>query len=124
MHGHIEGSKPVTNLPFNYVDPSNLKTTDIDGTQVGSKNKIERFSSQNYNLLIKDIKGTRSGSLQKGIISNRCLNPLEPQYILPGQLEIKNNENNPYAKANVKPKSANVDYNCENNLNYSNLNNQ
>lgn len=103
LHGYIEGSKPVTFSQFNYQDPHNLKTSDIDGTQVGSKNKYGKFTGVNYNLLLNDIKGTRSGSLQKGITSNRHLNPLQPEYVFPGQVELGKG-NNPYG-TNLKPKS-------------------
>lgn len=95
--GKIEGSVPVTFSTFNYQDPKNLKTTDIDGTQVGSKNKINKFSSQNYNLLLSDICGAKAGSLSKGITSQRCLNPLDPKYAFPGQVELAKN-NNPYGE--------------------------
>lgn len=99
IHGKIEGSKPVTYPPIIYSDPMNLKTVDIGGAQIGSKNKFNRFSSQNHNLILSDIEGARSGSLKKGIVSSRMTNPLDPIYRFPGNLELgstASNMNNPY----------------------------
>lgn len=49
----------------------------------------------NQNLILSDIEGAKTGSLKKGIISNRTTNPLNPTYIQPGNLELEKN-NNPY----------------------------
>ena len=49
----------------------------------------------NQNLILSDIEGAKTGSLKKGIISKRTTNPLNPAYILPGNLELEKN-NNPY----------------------------
>jgi hypothetical protein len=95
LHGGIEGSKPVTNSIYNYQDPFNLKTSDIDGTAAGSKNRINKFSGQNYNLRTDDFRGASCNSLKKGIETKRQTNPLNPNYILPGQKELGSN-NNPY----------------------------
>jgi hypothetical protein len=91
----IEKSKPATVYPYTYPDPYNLKVTDIEGTQIGSKNRINKFIGNNYNLAITDIHGTRAGSKKKGIVTHRQTNPLDPSYILPGQVELGKN-NNPY----------------------------
>lgn len=93
IHGHIEGNKSVTFNPFIYADPKNMKLIDIDGTQVGSKNKINKFTGQNYNLQLGDIRGANSGSLKKGIETVRNTNPLNPKYINPGEVELAKNQN-------------------------------
>ncbi len=95
LHGKIEGSKPVTFAPFIYADPHNLKTADIGGAQIGSKNRFNRYTSPNFNLILSDIDGAKSGSLRKGIVSERQTNPLNPNYILPGDRELAK-DNNPY----------------------------
>lgn len=127
IHGKIEGSKPVTYPPIVYADPFNLKTTDIGGAQIGSKNKFNRFTSPNFNLILGDIEGAKSGSLKKGIVSGRLTNPLDPKYNMPGDKEL-GKENNPYgntlhAKAGHKaktqantPNNDNVDDNRKSNL--------
>ncbi len=91
----IEKSKPATIYPYTYPDPYNLKVTDIDGTEIGSKNRINKFVGNNYNLILKDINGSQAGSKKKGIVTQRQTNPLNPTYVLPGQVELGKN-NNPY----------------------------
>lgn len=103
LHGAITGSKPVTNSIYNYQEPFNLKTSDIDGTAAGSKNKINKFSGQNFNLRTDDFRGASCNSLKKGIETKRQTNPLNPNYILPGQKELgSNNENNPYGNSKYR----------------------
>jgi hypothetical protein len=75
----------------------NLKVVDIDGTQIGSKNRINKFVGQNFNLVLDDIRGTNAGSKLKGISTLRNLNPLTPDYVFPGQVEL-GKDNNPYGK--------------------------
>ncbi len=102
VHGNIEGSKPVCFSQYVYP-PMNLKTNDIDGANVGSKNAINKFTGQNLNLKIKDIKGTVTGSLKKGIVSERQTNPLTPKYMFPGDIELGQGKiNNPYGNTLFK----------------------
>jgi len=108
-HGKIEGSKPVTFLPLIYSDPLNLKTGDVPGAQIGTKNKFNRYSSMNYNLILNDIENAQSGSLKKGIKTNRQTNPIDPIYTFPGHLEPAPNQN-PYGSTlhvKAKPKHLN-----------------
>lgn len=107
VHGQIQGSKPATNNPYVYPDPFNMKTTDIQGTQVGSKNAINKFSGQNFNLQLGDIRGARSGSLKKGITTKRMTDPLDPRYVIPGQIQLEGVNNNPYGNT-IFSKSAKV----------------
>jgi hypothetical protein len=95
-HGFIDGSKPVSFNPFQHPDPMNLKVVDIDGTQIGSKNRINKFVGQNFNLILNDIRGTYAGSKKHGITTNRQTNPLTPAYNMPGQVELGKENNNPY----------------------------
>lgn len=107
IHGKIDGSKPVTYPPFVYADPFNLKTSDIGGAQIGSKNKFNRFTSSNFNLVLGDIEGAKSGSLKKGIVSERQTNPLDPKYAMPGDKEL-GKDINPYGNtlhAKIKAKT-------------------
>jgi hypothetical protein len=107
VYGQIEKSKPQTNYPFHYADPLNLKLTDIDGSQFGSKNRINKYNSKYSGLVIEDVPGAQSSSLKKGISTQRKTNPLNPQYFLPGQKEIIKPENNPYGKTSFdfKPRT-------------------
>ena len=106
IHGKIEGSKPITFLPIVYPDPLNLKTSDISGAQIGTKYKFNKYSSMNFNFNLKDIENAQSGSLKKGIKTDRQTNPIDPIYTLPGHLETAPNQN-PYGNtlhAKAKPK--------------------
>jgi hypothetical protein len=89
-YGFIEKSKPQTNYPFYYPVPFGLKTDDIVGAQVGSKNKINAFNGMNFNLVNSDIRGCSVGSLKKGISTKRCTNPIYPKYPYLGAIELKN----------------------------------
>jgi hypothetical protein len=91
----IDKSKPATIYPYNYPDPYNLKVNDIDGTQIGSTNKINKFIGNDYNLNLRDINGTKAGSKKKGIMTPRQTNPLDPSYVLLGHIELGRN-NNPF----------------------------
>lgn len=109
FHGKIKGSKPLTFLPMVYPDPFNLKTSDVPGAQLGSKNKFNKFSSLNHNLILSDIENAHSGSLKKGIKTDRETNPLDPCYTLPGHLEAPQNQN-PYGNtlhSKARPKTLN-----------------
>ena len=106
VHGKILGSKPVTFPLMPYPDPFNLKTADVPGAQIGTRNKFNKFTSNNTNLILSDIENAQSGSLKKGIKTDRKINPLDPIYTLPGHLETAGNQN-PYGStlhAKAKPK--------------------
>jgi len=81
-----------------HQDPLGLKSSDIKGSEVGSKNRISIFKSCNYNLTNTDIFASGSSSLKRGITTMRNINPLEPKYIMPGSLEVKS-ESNPYGSS-------------------------
>ena len=97
-YGPIEKSKPHTQYPFFYQPALNLKLDDIKGTNIGSKNKINKFNGNNYELTTQDIKGCNVGSLKKGIVTKRCTNPLNPVYQYPGAKEIEGSKLGEYSK--------------------------
>ena len=99
--GPIEKSKPHTGYPYIFKIPFNLKNDDIEGSNIGSRNKIKNFKSKNFCYDISDILGTKSGTLLKGIYTERKTNPLCPKYKYPGNEELKGYyENNPYNNYN------------------------
>ena len=99
--GPIEKSKPHIGYQYMFKVPFNLKVDDIEGSNIGSKNKIKNFKSKNFCYDISDIKGTKSGTLLKGIYTQRNTNPLCPKYKYPGNEELKGYyENNPYNNFN------------------------
>ena len=118
-YGPIEKSKPQTHYPFFYQPALNLKLDDIKGTNIGSKNKINKFNGNNYELTTQDIKGCNVGSLKKGIITQRCTNPLNPIYQYPGAKEIQGSKFGEYSK---KQRAKSVITN-HNNLKINNKNN-
>ena len=54
--GPIEKSKPHTGYQYIFKVPFNLKVDDIEGSNIGSKNKIKNFTSKNFCYDISDIK--------------------------------------------------------------------
>ena len=118
-YGPIEKSKPQTHYPFFYQPALNLKLDDIKGTNIGSKNKINKFNGNNYELTTQDIKGCNVGSLKKGIVTQRCTNPLNPIYQYPGAKEIQGSKFGEYSK---KQRAKSVITN-HNNLKIDNKNN-
>ena len=95
--GPIEGNKPLVGSKYMYKTPFNLKVDDIEGSNIGSKNKYKKFMGKNFCYDISDILGTNSGSLLKGISTKRATNPLRPKYQYLGAEELKGYySNNPY----------------------------
>ena len=92
--GPIEKNKPLVGSKYMYKEPFNLKLDDIEGSNIGSKNKYKKFTSNNSCYDISDIIGTQSGSLLKGISTKRMTNPLWPKYKYLGAEELKGYYNN------------------------------
>jgi hypothetical protein len=124
-YGPIEKSKPQTQYPFFYQPALNLKLDDIKGTNIGSKNKINKFNGNNYELTTQDIKGCNVGSLKKGIVTQRCTNPLMPNYQFPGAKELQGSKFGEYSKKqraksvvtnskNINSNNKNIDINNQN----------
>jgi hypothetical protein len=80
-----------------------LEIKDIPGTAAGSRRKgnfhsIDRQQFRNTNN-ITEIEGGNPGSLKKSIITKRVVNPLNPNYVLPGSSELGTKfENDPFAQ--------------------------
>ena len=100
LYGPIEKSKPQTMYKFMYKPVFNLKLDDIEGTNIGSKNKINKFNGKNFEFNVSDIEGCKTGSLKKGIVTNRCTNPLMPNYQLLGAKELSGAKNGEFSKKN------------------------
>ena len=99
--GPIEKNKPVVYSNYLMENPLNLKLNDIEGSNVGSKNKFKNFIGKNFCYNNNDIIGAQSGTLLKGISTKRMTNPIWPKYKYPGQDELKGfYENNPYKSYN------------------------
>ena len=99
-YGPIEKSKPMTQYPYFYQPSLNLKLNDIKGTNIGSKNRINKFTGNNYELTTQDIPGCWVGSLKKGIVTKRCTNPLNPNYQFLGEKELAGEKFGEYSKKN------------------------
>jgi hypothetical protein len=87
--GPIEKNKPVVFSKYHYDPAYNLKTDDIWGTQTGTKNFINKFNGTNYCYTTLDIKGAQKSTKKKGIVTERCTNPLRPKYKYLGYEELK-----------------------------------
>ena len=48
----------------------------------------------NYIYINQDIKGSTTGSLKKGIVTKRNVNPLRPKYNYLGAIEVKEMRHN------------------------------
>ena len=97
-YGPIEKNKPMTQYPYFYQPSLNLKLNDIKGTNIGSKNRINKFKGNNYELTTQDIPGCCVGSLKKGIVTKRCTNPLNPDYQFLGAKELAGSKFGEYSK--------------------------
>ena len=116
-YGPIEKSKPQTQYPYFYQPALNLKLDDIKGTNIGSKNKINKFNGNNYELTTHDIKGCNVGSLKKGIVTQRCTNSLYPVYQYLGEKETQGFKYGEYSK---KQRARSVVNNNSNSINNKN----
>lgn len=94
--GPIEGNYPSTYSKYIYKMPFILNNKDIEGSNVGSKNRILKFNGSNRSYSTLDIRGAQGGTLPRGIITNRHINPIAPKYKYLGHSEISLIDNNPY----------------------------
>ena len=97
-YGPIEKNKPMTQYPYFYQPSLNLKLNDIKGSNIGSKNRINKFRGNDYELTTQDIPGCCVGSLKKGIVTKRCTNPLTPDYQFLGAKELAGSKFGEYSK--------------------------
>ena len=136
--GFIQGTKP--DLPYYHFSSKNtLNVEDIHGAVAGSLNHYADFKYDNKQRFdTRDIEGAYADTKKHGIVTNRCTNPLQPNYKLIGSNElydcfgemINNNElnkNDNLDTSMTNSKLRNIyDYkNKENNnkFNYNNNNN-
>ena len=111
-YGAIEKNKPA-GLPTKKVGERSLNTLDIVGAQPDTKRQgpftwMKRRQVREVNVT-SDIQGGQADTLKRACTTKRCLNPLEPSYVIPGHSEYLNTINDPYgertssmAKANFK----------------------
>jgi len=102
--GEVEGSKPKP-IPNVKKDPniqpsSSLFTQDINGAQAGSKYRLGAFGGEGLQRStfgrtnnLEDIDGAFSGSLKKSPPTKRNVNPLNPNYQIPGNSELSDFSN-------------------------------
>ena len=126
--GPIEKNRPLVGSQYLYKVPFNLKIDDIEGSNIGSKNKYKKFKGYNYCYNISDIKGAQSGTLLKGITTKRKTNPLWPKYKYLGEEELKGYiDNNPYNNYNTLSsinRSKSLSNNLKKDINNKNNNNE
>ena len=125
--GPIERNKPMTQYPYFYQPSLNLKLNDIKGSNIGSKNRINKFKGNNYELTTQDIPGCCVGSLKKGIVTKRCTNPLNPDYQFLGAKELSGSKFGEYSKKQRAKSVSNITTNNlkeeAKNLENNNINN-
>lgn len=99
MYGEIPGSRPL-GLPKPVQGTRNLHTADIEGASPNSKNlgNFANFQRRQVRDLMEvhDIDGTTCGTVKRGIVTKRAINPLDPAYQIPGNTENTSEINDPY----------------------------
>lgn len=94
--GPIEGNSPM-GIPERKKGPvsTSLDTQDIEGAKTSTKGlgvfAHHQRTGFNKTNRIDDIAGSTVGSLKKGPTTNRVSNPLNPDYVIPGYTEYKDN---------------------------------
>ena len=100
-YGKIEGNKPA-GIPAPKKDLMNrtIGTADIAGAQADTKNagaftwmKRRQVREINKN---DDIIGCQADTLKRAVATKRNINPLDPDYEVPGAKEGFNVMNDPY----------------------------
>ena len=107
-YGPVEGSKPNVFSRFHTEQFGyNLRTDDIDGAQTGTKGDLQLFKlkyGRSLRYSAEDIVGAKSDTRKRGMITNRCTNPVDPRYRLPGGEELKEEGNGRYSAEWVRKK--------------------
>jgi hypothetical protein len=100
-YGDIAGSKPAGLPAAKKGENLNLNTTDILGAQANTKGKgpftwCSRKDVREMNKT-SDIEGCKADTLKRAPDTKRCLNPLDPSYVVPGAGERPVDDlNDPY----------------------------
>ena len=90
-YGAVRGNKSMIRHPKepHRVMSFDLKTDDIEGAHASTATEpVRKINTRNNINRIDDIPGAQVHSLKKGITTNRHLDPLRPQYKLPGHSEM------------------------------------
>lgn len=61
----IEGNKPSVYSKYVNPDPFNLNNRDIEGSQAGTLNRMNKFCSEDYNLRVDDIETKKKTFISK-----------------------------------------------------------
>jgi hypothetical protein len=92
-------------MPPPVTGTRNLNTIDIVGGQCGTVN-LGQFSYHKRRGQVRDlttnedIPGSKCGTVKRTVCTTRVTNPLEPEYQIPGQTELKSfSINDPYGAA-------------------------
>ncbi len=92
--GEIDGNKPqgLPNRTKGDVSQS-LSTKDIEGAMASTKG-LGTFANRDRKHFretnaVQDIPGSQVGSLKKAPVTQRISNPLNPEYVSPGDVEYK-----------------------------------
>ena len=117
--GPIDGNYPLVYSKYLYKKPFNLSNKDIEGSNIGSKNRYKKFHGTNYSYNTRDINGAQSNTIARGIITTRHINPIVPKYKYLGHSEIPDIDNNPYNIGFLSPQPK-KDKNTSNNINIIN----
>ena len=151
VFGEIEKNRPNCFSKFHCesVGKGN-RTDDIEGDETNNILNVDKFRKKFNRPLIysaEDVVGAQAGTLRKGIKTNRCLSPLDPDYQFLGEREenerrklitennnfnSENNNNNNFEEekkiVNKSKSNVNVVRNISkyynNNNNYYNYNNE
>lgn len=90
-YGAVRGNKSTIKHPKDphRVISFDLKTEDIEGARASTATEgIRKIETRKNINRIDDIPGAQTQTLKKGITTNRHVDPLRPQYQLPGHSEM------------------------------------
>lgn len=87
-YGNLDNKSIVRHPQVVQKDDLALKTQDIKGAQAGtSVQHIHNIATRDKLLKTEDIPGAQISSLKKGMSTKRTVNPLVPEYVIPGHSE-------------------------------------
>jgi hypothetical protein len=113
VFAEIDRNKPNCYSKFHYEkDGKGNRTDDIEGNETDSVKNVDKFKKKFKRPLIysaSNVLGAQAGTLLKGIKTNRCLSPLDPEYQFLGEKEMEmkrkkmndNSDNNSFENNSV-----------------------
>lgn len=114
IYGEIEGSKPCSFSKYR-IPSSNLTTNDIEGAQADSLNYYhqwrEKHNGNEFNYSLPEIDKSQCDTKIRGIVTKRCLSPLDPNYQYLDRNNSNSNINANDNKENNKYQYDNTKYN-------------